>query len=98
MVSRFPALTGDQATLTTKFATQRSIEKGDDNITHLTVRVIPVEHRSVPLSGHASPDLKKHYGPARHYQRTDFDYNAPTRKPAAEQPLWGTYGFGLYKD
>lgn len=98
MVSRFPEHTGDYATLTTRFASQRSVEKGPGNVTHLTRRVIAVEHTTAPVSTHASPDLKKHYGPAICFERLGVDYNAPRQTPAAEQPVLGTYGLGLYKD
>lgn len=77
MVQRFPPETDDTVTITTKLASQRRVSRDEKTgLSRIGSVQIPVEFGRFAVHAFGMTDLKKHFGPAVVYERTDFNPNA----------------------
>lgn len=98
MSDNFPTGTGKTVTLATRYASQRTqFFDPDLGIHRIGQRSVAVEFSNFDVMSHHSTSLRRHYGPAICYERTDFDINKHREgAPAHTMPLstvdyWGSH-------
>ena len=98
MSEDFPQDTGNSVTIATRHASQRvSFYDESLGIQRIGQKQIPVEFGTFAVMSHASISLRRHYGPAVCYERTDFVINAhregspSTMVSFSTADLWGSH-------